>query len=101
MHETQDRVVGDLAEEAHAALQLARLELRDQPDRPVEQADEPGEGRQPLVKGDELSIPWVCRRGLAGRRCGSLDDLDDRVALANLPPGDDAREPLQWSPTAR
>src|SRR5258706_16416290 len=35
--EPEDRVVGDLAEEAHPALELARCELRDQPDGPVEQ----------------------------------------------------------------
>ena len=33
------------AEQAHPAFELARLELRDQPDRPIEQPDEDDEGR--------------------------------------------------------
>src|SRR5712672_2879620 len=94
MDKAKHGFVRDLAEEAHASLQLARLQLRDQPDGPIEQPYEPGEGRQPLVKGDELSIFRIRSSALARRRRRSFDDLDNRVALTDLPSGDDTREPL-------
>ena len=65
-----------------------------EPDRPVEQADENEEGRQPLAQRGEFRIVGVrceCRRGFA---LLLLEDGDDRVALADLSLGDDPTKPL-------
>src|SRR4051812_44609763 len=46
--EPKDGRVGDLAEEPKPALQFAWLELRHDPHRAIEQADEGEEGTQPV-----------------------------------------------------
>ena len=71
-----------------------RLELRDEPDRPVEEADEDEEGRQPLAQGRELGVVGVRRERFGGFSLLLLEHRDDRVALADLPLGDDPAEPL-------
>ena len=76
------------------ALELARLELRHEPDGPVEQPDEDEERRQPVAQRAELRVAGVRREG--GRRLALLrfEDGDDRVALADLALRDDPPEPL-------
>ena len=98
MHQAEDGLVRDFAQQPHPALQLARLKLGDQPDGSVEEPDERVEHHQPVSKRGELSI----RRVIFGeparlvRRPG--DHLDDRIALPHLPLGDHPREPLPVVP---
>ena len=86
---------GTRPEQLQRALELARLELRDEADGAVEQPDEDEEGRQPVAQGGQLArrrgSPRRPRPRLALLR---LEDRDDRVALADLALGDDPPEPL-------
>ena len=76
------------------ALQLARLELRDEPDRPVEQPDEDEERRQPVAQRGQLGVVGMRVERGGGLALLRLEDGDDRVALADLALGDDPPEPL-------
>ena len=91
---TSRRIVasGD-RQQVHAAFELARLELRDQPDRAIEQPNEDEEARASRAAQPALVV-GVRRRQPAAASAVSLEDRDDRVALADLASGDDAREPL-------
>ncbi len=64
------------------------------PDGPVEQLHEDEELDEPVAQGDEFGVVRVGARRRRPPRLLGLEDGDDRVALADLPLGDDPPEPL-------
>ena len=94
IEEAEDRLVRDASEQLERAFELARLELRHEPDRPIEEADEDEECRQPLAQRGEFRVVGVRRERCRGFALLFLEDGDDRVAFADLPLGDHAAEPL-------
>ena len=94
IEQAQDRRVWDPSQELEGAFELTWLELRNEPDGAVEEADEDQEGGQPLAQRRELGVARVRREGLGGFALLGFEDGNDRVAFANLALGDDPAEPL-------
>ena len=81
------------ARAAGATAQLTRLELGHEPDRAVEQPYEHEERRQRLAQRGQLAVAaWP--RARRRPRAPSIEDGDDRIALADLALGDDLAESL-------
>ena len=83
------------------AFELSRLELRQQANGTIEQANEDEEGGEPVAQRGELRIvrerPGCCR-GLGHLL---LEDGDDRIPFAHLALGDDPAEPLPVIPDSK
>ena len=98
--EPQDRVVRHLREEPHPALQLPRLELRDEPDRTIEEPDERGERRQPRVQLLEFPVAG----GIGAARAAASEVCSITFTIGS--PSRTLRWAMtlvnhcQWSPTA-
>ena len=86
---------------AAAPLQLARLELRDEPDRPIEQPDEHDERRQPVAQRGELGVVRVGRGGVGG--LGAFCSMTSTIGSPSRTLRSAMTLPnhCQWSPTAR
>ena len=102
VEQAQDRRVRDAAEQLQRPLQLARLQLRDEPDRPVEQPDEDEERRRASRAAPRAPRP----RGAPPTAAAASCSFASRTATIGSP-SRTLRSAMtrpnhcQWSPTAR
>ena len=89
-------------EEFERALEFARLQLRDEPDRPIEQPDERDERREPVAKRGQLGVVRV-QRAAAAAASAALASRTTTIGSPSRSLRSAMTRPnhCQWSPTAR